>query len=145
MSVVPPVRGEPVVIRSGAELALLRAGRLPIRRRGLRLELPGLEEGEAARIAERIVAFKGECGCEIGGWFAYPVVAAALAWGVIDPPATGVPLLQRLALSLGGVLIAAVIGKGIGVTRALGGMRREIDQLASRLEENSTVLDTLSE
>jgi hypothetical protein len=133
MSVVRPVQGEAVVVRSVAELALLRAGRLPIRSRGLRLELPGLAPGEADQIAHRILTLKRECGCEVGSWFAYPVVAAVLAWGVFDPPGRGLPLLQRLGLSLGAVLLAAVIGKGIGVTRALRRLRREIDLLQARI------------
>jgi len=145
MSVISTTPGEPVVVRSGAELALLRAGRLPIRRRGLRLELPGLNEGEARQIADRILAFKGECGCEVGGWFAYPVVAGVLVWGVIDPPGSGAPLFQRLGLSLGAVLLAAVIGKGIGVTRALRGMRHEIDLVAERLGEPLTDLRRAAE
>jgi len=124
---------------------MLRAGRLPIRRRGLRLELPGLEAGEARQIADRILAFKGECGCDVGGWFAYPVVAGVLGWAVIDPPGGGVPLIQRLGLSLGAVLLAAVIGKGIGITRALRGMRHEIDLVAERLGEHPTDLRAVTE
>ncbi len=125
------------VVRTPAELAALRSGRLRVRRGALHLELPGLDDDQARRIADRLASLRNECGCSMGAAFAYPTAAAVIVWLVVSPPAWTDHLVARIGVWMGTVIVAGTVGKALGIARARGAMRREIDALEYDLRQTA--------
>ena len=121
------------VVRSAADLAALRSGRIRVPHGVLRLELPGLSEEEARTLGIKLTLLRHECGCSIGALVAYPTLVAVAAWQVVHPPAWADRLLTRVGVTAGLVVLAGAIGKGIGIVRARVRLRREVDALVRRL------------
>jgi len=114
-----------MVVRSAADLQLLRANPRAVRRlpsTGLEVAIAGLDAAHARRLEHRIRAYVRACGCAEGGAAALLGVLSTLAWVASHVAARG-PQWSDLARVAVGVLLAVVLGGlgkllGVAIARA---------------------------
>lgn len=115
-----------LVIGDWAALAALPDAAWRRRPTHLRLELPGLRPLDRAQAEARLARRLSACGCNEGALaliVALPVAAVLAGW-----LAEGA---ARWAWGLGGVVLAAALGKALGLWRARAALRAEVAALAA--------------
>jgi hypothetical protein len=119
-----------LVIRSAEDLRALRAQPRIAAMRSLRLDLPWLPR-EVARAAEpRLAGYGNACGCAAGAAAMLAVCVSLVAW-LIFSYGLSAGFFWRLPIALVAGLIAAGIGKWLGLTYARSRLAREIEKLIS--------------
>lgn len=115
-----------LVIGDWAALAALPDTAWQRRPTHLRLELPGLQPLDRARAEARLAQRLSACGCNEGALAliaALPVATLLAGWW-----AEGA---ARWAWGLGGVVLAAALGKTLGLWRARAALRAEVAAVAA--------------
>jgi hypothetical protein len=119
-----------IVLQTASDLEALRAGRLGRPGAPLRIDLPGLAEDEARRVADRLTRLRTACGCTLGTWFGIAALAAAILWQLLSPP-EGMTIAMRIGVSFAMVVVGVAAGKMTGLLHARLALRRELDALSA--------------
>jgi len=98
--------------------------------RPLRLDLPWLPRDLARSAEPKLAGFSNACGCAAGAAAMLAVCASLVAW-LIFSYGLSAGFFWRLPIAFLGGLIAAGIGKWLGLAYARSRLGREIEKLLS--------------
>jgi hypothetical protein len=125
-----PTASAELVIRSAKDLRALRAQPRIAAMRPLRLDLPWLPRDVARSAEPKLAGYSNACGCAAGAAAMLAVCASLVTW-LIFSYGLSAGFLWRLPIAFVGGLIAAGIGKWLGLAHARSRLSREIENLIS--------------
>lgn len=128
-----------LVIRSAADLRMLRATPRLLAARPLQLDLPGLSAETARTAAARMVAYANACGCALSASAMIGTFGAIATWLAFSHGVLTIDFLWRLPLALLCGLAAAGLGKWLGISYARSRLKREIEKLLALQSNHSTI------
>jgi hypothetical protein len=120
-------------------LAQLRALRTPSLRprRAPTVELPTLPAAERREWESRLHTLLGACGCEVGAICLLLAVVGYAAWAILGGSLPVSSVMGTVLLGVVVAVLAATLGKGIGLAIARFRLARAVDRLAPRLQGHS--------